>query len=219
MDLKGKKVTFLGDSIGDGAGASVPENSFVALFSAAHKDCKVENFSIGGTRIANQLSRRPNGPYWDESPFYSRVEQIDPEADIVFIMGGTNDYGHGDAPMGKKGMVLSTNNFYGAMITTVLLIQSRCPNAQVVIATPIHRFGEDDVAVRPDGEWTLKDYVEAEKAVAEYLSVPVLDLWSISGIQPNVHENYVKYTSDGLHPNDLGHRKFFECIDKFVKTL
>ena len=219
MKLKGLKVGFLGDSIAQGAGASSPETTFVALFAAAHKDCTVKNYSIGGTKIASQINVRPACTAWDSIPFYTRIEQMDVDLDLVFIMGGTNDFGHGDAPMGKKGEVISTYTFYGALFSTVLMIQLRCPKAQVVIATPIHRHGEDNLAVRPDGKWSLKDYVDMEKTVAEYLSVPVLDLWATSGIQPNVFDNYKKYTTDGLHPNDAGHRRIFEILDRFVEHL
>ena len=101
----------------------------------------------------------------------------------------------------------------------IIDIQSRCPKAQVVIVTPIHRHSEDFIAVRPDGEYVLADYVAMIKSVAEYFSLPVLDLWATSGIQPNIPANMQKYAPDGLHPNDAGHKRLFEAFDRFIKQM
>ena len=172
MDITGRKIAFLGDSIAEGTGASLPEKSFVGLFQAAHPEAIVNNYSIGGTKIAAQQVVREN---WDKNPFFLRVDQIDPDTDLIFIMGGTNDFGHGDVPLGKAGNVINNYSFYGAYIALIVSLKMRCPNALIVIATPLHRHGEDFVATRPDGEWTLKDYVTTVKAVAEYCALPVLD--------------------------------------------
>ena len=215
MQLKGLKIAFLGDSIAEGTGASTPDKCFVSLFAAAHPEATVNNYSIGGTKIAAQQVIRQD---WDKNPFFTRVEKIDTDTDLIFVMGGTNDFGHGDVPMGKQGFVINNYSFYGAYIALIVSLKARCPDALIVIATPIHRHGEDFIATRPDGKWTLKDYVATIKDVAKYCALPVLDLWATSGIQPNFHADYVKYTVDGLHPNDLGHQRIFETLDKFIQN-
>ena len=50
MNLTGKTVCFLGDSITEGAGASAKDKCYVSLFKAAHPEATVHNFGIGGTR-------------------------------------------------------------------------------------------------------------------------------------------------------------------------
>lgn len=216
MDLKGLKIGFLGDSISEGTGASSYEKSFVGLFAAAHPEAQVFNHSIGATKIAAQIVPLAEK---DNFPFFTRVEEMDSGLDVVFIFGGTNDFGHGDVPMGEKGVVISRYTFYGALFSLILDIQLRCPKAQIVIVTPIHRHGEDFVAVRPDGRYVLKDYVDMIKSVAEYFALPVLDLWSTSGIQPNIPANMQRYAPDGLHPNDAGHKRLFELFDRFIKQM
>lgn len=216
MDLKGRKIAFLGDSISEGCGASAYEKSFVGLFAAAHPEAEVFNYSIGGTKIAKQTS--VNYEY-DTKPFYTRVNEFDPELDVVFIFGGTNDFGHGDAPMGRKGVAIYVDTFYGCYYKLLIDIQNRCPNARIVIVTPLHRHGEDFIAIRPDGEYVLKDYVVMIKNIAEYFSLPVLDLWAMSGIQPNIPANMQRYAPDGCHPNDAGHKILFELFDKFINNL
>ena len=99
MELKGKKIAFLGDSITEGVGASKPENRFTDVFGRL-SGATVYNHGIGGTRIAPQRDNR--GEKWDED-FILRADEIERDADAVVIFGGTNDFGHGDAPMGELG--------------------------------------------------------------------------------------------------------------------
>ena len=54
MNLTGKKVCFIGDSITEGVGASSNEFCYVSRFATAHPEATVYNFGIGGTRIAPQ---------------------------------------------------------------------------------------------------------------------------------------------------------------------
>lgn len=90
--------------------------------------------------------------------------------------------------------------------------------------TPLHREFEDDIRGghnKADGEGlgTLLTYVNIIREVAEYYSLPVLDLWSISGIQPNVSVLKEKYCPDGVHPNDEGHKLIASRLAGFLKTL
>ena len=89
MNLTGKKICFLGDSITEGAGASAKEKCYVSLFAAAHPEAEVHNFGIGGTRIAKQTAPSEN-PRWDLD-FVSRVPEMPENVDLVCIFGGTND--------------------------------------------------------------------------------------------------------------------------------
>ncbi len=68
-------------------------------------------------------------------------------------------------------------------------------------------------------ETDLEGYVEIEKKVAKYYSIPVLDLFSISGLQPKVQTIHERFMPDGLHPNDDGHRIIADRLVGFLKTL
>ena len=87
-------------------------------------------------------------------------------------------------------------------------LHERFPGKPILILTPLHRCNEDNV--RGDG-WKaeeaadLKTYVNIIREVAEYYSLPVLDLFAESGIQPKVNIIREKFCPDGLHPNDAGH--------------
>ena len=49
--------------------------------------------------------------------------------------------------------------------------------------------------------------------------MPVLDLWSVSGIQPRVPAQCRAFSADGLHPNDRGHERIADCLIRFLETL
>ena len=216
MELKNKTVCFLGDSITEGHGASSAEKCFVSLFAKAHPEAKVHNFGIGGTRIAKQIKPSEN-PKWDKY-FGGRIKDLPQRADLICVFGGTNDFGHGDAPFGEFGDK-DDYSFSGAVYNLTVSLIEKYPESQIVFFTPLHRDSELNVTARRDGEYVLRDYVNRIKETAEYFSIPVLDLWSVSGIQPSVEIIRSKYLPDGLHPNDAGYEKLFKIINRFISTL
>ena len=82
--------------------------------------------------------------------------------------------------------------------------------------TPLHRVGENN---NTKESADLKRYVNIIREVAEYYSLPVLDLYAISGLQPEIKEIQDKYIPDGLHPNDNGHRVIADKLKKFLQAL
>ncbi len=211
MELTSKKVYFLGDSITEGVGASSPERGYVSVF-AKKSGAIVKNYGIGGTRIARQTNRACNS--WDNNDFITRVEHMKDDADIVFVFGGTNDYGHGDAEIGDFNSK-SEYTFYGAMHILCNKLIRKYPSAEIVFATPLHRCDEDGFP----GKVPLEKYVEIIKEVAEFYGLPVLDLFKTSGIQPKVDIIKEKYMPDGLHPSDSGAERIAERIYGFLKSL
>ena len=96
------------------------------------------------------------------------------------------------------------------------------PDAHLVWITPTHRYGFGTSKILgtkftydnlPNGRgYSLDDYVEAIKAVCEKYFVPVIDLYTLSGMDPSLSEVRSKYMPDGLHPNATGHQKIAEII-------
>ena len=216
MELKGKTVNFLGDSITEGKYSSLPETCFVGLFAAAHPDTKVNNYGIGGTRIAPQ--RVPSEKPRHDLDFLGRAGDMEKNADLICVFGGTNDYGHGDAPFGAFGDE-TPDTFCGALRCLTKKLLNIYPDKRIVFFTPLHRTGEDLPGRKSVDMNPLKDYVDEIRRNAEYFSLPLLDLWAVSGMQPNEPIINETYFADGLHPNDFGHKRLFEIIDNFVKSL
>jgi len=221
MELKNIKVGFLGDSITYGVGTSNCENNyegyrFPDLF-ANLAGAKAYNYGVSGTRIAKQ---RVPIPYEPEAGHYIlRVDKMEPELDVIVVFGGTNDFGHGDAPLGcfsDRG----DDTFYGALHSLIIKLINKYPKATLVFLTPLHRTGEETCfnAFGLRREPLIK-YINAIREVAEYYSLPVLDLYKNSGLQPSVDVIRELYLPDGLHPSDLGAQKIANMLYSFLKTL
>ena len=216
MELKGTKINFLGDSITEGAGTSAPDRMFTMLIEREY-GAICQNYGIGGTRIARQKTATVEK--WDRD-FISRVPEMDNDADIVVVFGGTNDFGHGDAPLGTMSD-RTPYTFYGALHCLYTALTEKYPDVPVVILTPLHRLNEDSPKGdnKPEPVGTLKEYVNIIREVAEYYSFPVLDLYKESGLQPKVPVIQQKYIPDGLHPNDDGNAILAHKIARFLETL
>ncbi len=209
MELKNLKINFLGDSITEGHGASDASKCYVSLIGK-NTGAICRNYGIGGSRIARKKAPSENPRY--DLDFCSRVEEMDPDADIVVVFGGTNDYAHGDAPLGSfEDRTVWT--FYGALHTLYTSLYERYPAARIVVLTPLHRSEEDYL------DPPLKPFVDAIREVAEYYSLPLLDLYATAGLQPRIRSNRDRYVPDGLHPNDAGYEKLARQIQSFLERL
>ncbi len=217
MEIKGKKILFLGDSITEGFRASKKENAYWKVLEK-ETGAIVKAYGIGGTRIAEQINKIDSKT--DNSHFITRVNSMDEDADIIAVFGGTNDYGHGDAPLGQMSD-RTDKTFYGAMHNLCCALIERYPYSKIIIMTPTHRANENSLlnerGIRNVA--TMSRYVEIEKEVAEFYSLPVLDLYAISGLNPEIKKIQDLYMNDGLHPNDLGHKRIAEVIKSFLEIL
>ncbi len=216
MELIGKKIAFLGDSITQGCGCSTFENGFVGVFGRK-TGAEAQNYGIGGTRIARK-HRRSADPIWDQC-FLDRVETMDRDADCVVVFGGTNDFGHGDGGIG----VFEDRDeftFYGALHSLINRLIYRYPDKKIVFMTPLHRTSEN-ITTNEIGLPRVKlvEYVRAIREVCEYYSIPVIDLYAESGLQPAVEILKRLYMPDGLHPNDAGAQKLAAVVETGLRRL
>ncbi len=221
MELKNLKIGFLGDSITYGVGTSNAENCYVGYrfpdLVATAVGAVAYNYGISGTRIAKQTLAVSDDP-WSEY-FALRVDRMERDLDVVVVFGGTNDFGHGDAPLGDMNSQ-GDDTFYGEMHSLTRKLINKYPKATIVFMTPLHRLGEDSL-VNHNGirREPLKRYVSAIREVCEFYSLPVLDLYKNSGMQPSVDVIRELYMPDGLHPSDLGAEKLAKMLISFLKAL
>jgi lysophospholipase L1-like esterase len=210
-----KKILFLGDSITEGAGASKIENNYV---NKVGEKLGVEslNFGVGGTRIAKQ-----NGDGNDRYAeyFLLRAKKMPKDADLVFVFGGTNDFGHGDAPIGNINDKTDLT-FYGALNNLIEYLIETFGKEKIRFILPLARFDQDN----PFGEGnkkapslTLKGYVDIIREVLDEFGIGSLDL-SDSFIKPLTNKGD-RLTVDGLHPNDLGHKIIADKIVEYIQKI
>jgi len=209
MNLHNLKINFLGDSITEGCCAT--DNFGYVDVLARDYGVIARNYGLGGTRIARQ--RTPSEvPQYDRD-FCGRFRDMEADADMIFVFGGTNDHGHGDAPMGTDAD-RTPDTFLGALHFLFAGLQAAFPRAKIVVATPLHRAEEG----RADGVMLI-DYVNQIRIIARHYGLPVLDLYERSCIRADIPEIAARLTTDGLHPNDAGHAILAEEIGEFLKTL
>lgn len=212
MNLQGLKINFLGDSITEGHGCSSVEKQFTSLIAAQY-GAVTRCYGIGGTRLAKQTKPSDNPRH--DLDFPSRVAEMDPDADLIVVFGGTNDFGHGDAPFGEFSD-RTADTFCGALHVLYTALLEKYPDKQIMVMTPLHRSSENIPNMHGK---VLAEYVDMIRKAAEYYSLPLLDLWAVSGIQPAVPVMKEKYMPDGLHPNDAGHVILTNKIAKFIENL
>lgn len=212
MDLKNKTILCLGDSITEA-------NTYLETLKEISVAKAVINYGVGGTTIAKRKTLLGNA--YDQD-FIMRVDAMQTEADIVLVFGGTNDYGHGDVPIGLE-TDNSTETFSGSVRVLINKLKGKYPQTKIFFITPLHRVGEDnphgEFGKKPTPMGTLNDYVIALKKVIEKESLPILDFYNDGdfSLSNELFKSYVAL--DGLHPNNDGHKAIARKINDFCKTL
>lgn len=223
MDFKGKRIAFLGDSITEGVGVGHGDcaERYDKRIEASLGLAKTFNYGISGTRFAHQS--KPSSTPRHDLCFCGRVYDIDRSADAVVVFGGTNDYGHGDAPFGTREDATPAT-YMGAVRFLMNFLTTEFAGKPIVFLTPARRNGDEDVYTlhqagnshaRP-----LLPYVDAiHEIAAEYENVHVLDLYRKMGVNPNLAEHRDTYAPDGLHFNAAGHAIIARLLADLLVTL
>ncbi|MBQ8690167.1 MAG: SGNH/GDSL hydrolase family protein [Clostridia bacterium] len=219
MELSGKKILFLGDSITAGGGTTQVDGEFPNRYTDVFQrmtGCEMYNYGVSGSRIAKQLTHELS---WDSEDFVKRAELMNDEADVIVVFGGTNDYGHGDAPIGNFNGY-DEYTFYGALHSLIIKLVSKYPDAYIMFMTPLHRLGENSGKnERGNPVQQLSEYVDVMLEVCRYYSIPVLDLYSTSGMQPEIPIIREKYMPDGLHPSDAGAYRIAQMLKNYLERV
>ncbi|MGI6767765.1 MAG: SGNH/GDSL hydrolase family protein [Bacilli bacterium] len=209
---EGKKVAFLGDSITFGSGSEI---RFSDIVGEKLGFSKVYNYGHSGSKITMVAPR--------DLSFVNRFQDMADDADLVFVMGGTNDYGHAFAsiavPFGNFSDRLKTT-FQGALHILFQGLIKKYLGKKIVILIPPHRSGFnslDDITPNPETGKNFPDYLNAIRQTAEYYGLPILDLYRNLPLNPILPEIRAKYIPDALHPNEEGHRLIAEAIINFLK--
>ena len=220
MKLKGSTINFLGDSITEGFSLENASERFTDLILQWEGLREARNYGLCGTRIARQQHPDPAGSSFDLD-FCQRYPRMERPADAVVVFGGTNDYGHGDAPLGSFSD-RTPDTFYGACHFLMNGLKSDYPDKPIVFITPLHRLNEED----PRGDWgkavpqgCLRVYRDIILETALYHAIPVLDLYAVSGINPENPVQRETLMPDGLHPNALGHQILARKIAAFLRQV
>lgn len=161
-------------------------------------------------------------------------DDIKDSIDLILLMGGTNDltattieYAE---PVWSAEHVTDTDwvaaeeynggdydvsTFCGGIASTIMKLQTRCPNARIVVITPLSRWSGYH-QYESKGTNTM-DVADVEIRVARYMAMPYIDVNGTTGINGY---NYTKYITDGVHPyNDAGQQALANAIIGGLRTL
>lgn len=176
-------------------------------------------------------------------------EEHGSNVDAILIFAGTNDYNH-SIPLGgfynetEKQTIFNgetvtrkyrTNiendtTFCGRINKVMAFLKANYPDQQIIVMTPIHRgfaqFNEKNI--QPEERFAnseglyIDSYVNTLKEAASIWAVPLIDLYSISGLYPleDAQANYFRNSeTDRLHPNSQGNYRLAKTIQYQLLAL
>ncbi len=223
MKLEGKKIAFLGDSITDGVGVTDQNNRYDNILLREYGLAATQNQSISGSRLAHQMTPSEK-PHYDLC-FCGRAYWLDSSADICVVYGGVNDYIHGDAYIGTENDTTPAT-FCGGVNFLMKTLKEKFAGKPVIFLTParscLRGVTDEIVSPRPmkkPDAMPLEGYADIIVEAGKRNDVYVLDLYRGLPINPNHPEDFAKYTTDGLHFNDEGHKMLAKTLAEFILAL
>ena len=141
--------------------------------------------------------------------FYDTVTSMEymdyAEAEVVFIEQGINDY-HAGVPIENREEPYNQYTYKGALRSTIQYLQQAYPHLRIILVTPTYTWytvPHLTCEEMDEGGGVLEDYVQAQIQVAEEMGVELIDLYH-NFYTHNTWDDYLTYTVDGVHPNEVG---------------
>lgn len=235
----GMVASFLGDSLTEAGSGGDYINDINSFFGFS----RVKNCGIGGTYI------RVPSQFGDAMWMDSRINALDIDSDIVFIMGGTNDAPSGAPYLGEiTPENHDTSTFVGAYNVLLSKIFYRygladgvydgvdysgvtqvdtARDIRIFLITPPQRFPDRDSTENP---WHYADntnlYADAVIRIGEMHGIPVADVRSCAGINIFNRHRYIcgpevsNRNGSGVHLSKDAHKRWAEVIiGKMLETV
>ena len=205
------KIHFLGDSITEGFYAETKQTSYVGRFQTQYPNAVIRNYGVGGSCISDTC-------VWGVEDMRARARRMEPDADLIVVFGGTNDF-HCMTPLGTP-EERTADTFFGAYNLLLDDLFERYPDARIVLCTILPRF--DETWPERDGRVRvapLSDYVAIIKQIGQIRDLPVVDLFTLEDLREPISGEKSPLTKDGLHPLDAGHAMIFDRIHQALLSL
>lgn len=209
-NLKGKKWCCLGDSL---TTIMFNPNNNTNMYNIVANRYGINAINYG------IVSSTINAGNHSNNPMCVRYADMDDDADIVTVMGCTNDmYAEIGTPSDR-----TSSTLYGAMHVLCKGLKAKYPDinkTRIGFILPARRAM--DVG-NSNWENEVNQHIEkcnVVKEVAKFYSIPVLDLCNESGFSA-LDENEVNTYLDGDHLNwsALLHKKCSVLLDVFIRNM
>lgn len=200
VDLTGKNVVFLGDSITYGAGldAAKGEKPYSELFAASY-GANCTNLAVPGASFANLPGTL--GVAIDQA------RSVPEDADVVVIMFGTNDYGL-SAQLGDSESDDETT--IGALYAVVETVRSIAPDAVIIGIIPPRLPG--DTVANGAGLTAIK-YKQAISDAYDELNITTADFNSVTFAW-----SAVKGDKTLIHPDATAQKNFGSYLATWYRS-
>ncbi len=173
----------------------------------------IYNHAIGGSGISRTTPNNTLSLLDDEN-------NLHPDADIVIIWHGTNEWYWG-APLGKPDDE-SEDTYAGAISSAVHKLRAVNPEVKIIWMTPLFRHQAPNMVESTEEAWdtknksgfTMKDYIEMIWEQSNRLCFPVIDLRRLTNFSK---ENKHLYYRDIAHPSEKGFELIADLIARHLK--
>lgn len=230
--ISNKKVVFYGDSITHNwekydhdLNLTHPENpnyqyglgyGYVKMLNDVCNFKSIDNFAVSGGCYANCADINPMRKTYRHFPYQimHSLKELK-EAEVVFVMFGSNDYSE-QVPFGNFNEVAKDENqtnmtFYQGMNFGFNKIKEVNPNALILVINILNRtcYIENNRTYN----YSINEYNLAINHACKLHGLNLIDVSSLFSLKENFPGGKgVCYADDGLHPNQKG----YEVLTNFI---
>ena len=212
----------------------------VADFNAATKDTSKYYVVITGNQTYSTYKYSSGS--WStttvamRTPLVDRCDYMANDADVIIVAGGTNDFQYNWASIGTV-TDNTTGTFYGDVNLLCSRLITKYPKKCIIFMTPIKRCQTQQAAAancdttahrggsygtidsQNDFSKTLADYGAIIKEVCSRYSIPVIDMYSESMLNPQLVAQSSLFDSYKTHPYQDGHNLMARLIVGKLRSI
>ena len=214
MPAFAKKWAAVGDSITNQGGHT--QNGYVFYTQRMLGFTSIANISAGGKSLSKPGSS--GNPAMCDDSFLATIPT---DADIVTIMGGTNDW-QNNHPIGEITSTSDTD-YCGAINHIIDYFSENRPMVRLVFICPTYGelYGQTswpDAAHNLNGD-SMWDFMEAVKNVCEHRGIPYVPMGQRCGWNNKNIRSFVNDDGGLLHPNTEGGRRMSSVLTNSLKEI
>ena len=174
------------------------------------------NAGVGGSGFVH------NGTVLDKLNARDHVDSLNFRgAEVITLAYGVNDWKYNMKLGSMEDDIAKGGTFYSNMRYIVEKLQAQCPDAEIVVISPLNcsRYGTADTnwglefAFSQNG--TLQDIFDALQEVCDHYSLPMVDILH----NTEINNNIVNWLPDGVHPSLAKHGRLAQILEAELKKV